>query len=89
MPCQFPVGQDSLGGNCKTTMVANIWPEAAWEGVPTWREAAKIMGFSHIRASVVHNPGFGQGKMLEETASTLRFATRMMKVPVGLKSPGT
>lgn len=39
--------KDSLGGNCKTTMVANIWPE---------------------------------GKMLEETASTLRFATRMMKV---------
>ncbi|CAJ1336551.1 unnamed protein product, partial [Effrenium voratum] len=39
--------KDSLGGNCKTTMVANIWPEA---------------------------------KMLEETASTLRFATRMMKV---------
>eukprot|EP00933_Yihiella_yeosuensis_P044231 TRINITY_DN39338_c0_g1_i1.p1 TRINITY_DN39338_c0_g1~~TRINITY_DN39338_c0_g1_i1.p1 ORF type:complete len:733 (-),score=174.92 TRINITY_DN39338_c0_g1_i1:152-2350(-) len=39
--------KDSLGGNCKTTMVANIWPEA---------------------------------KMLEETASTLRFATRMMRV---------
>lgn len=39
--------KDSLGGNCKTTMIANIWPEA---------------------------------KMLEETASTLRFATRMMKV---------
>lgn len=39
--------KDSLGGNCKTTMVANIWPEA---------------------------------KMVEETASTLRFATRMMKV---------
>jgi len=39
--------KDSLGGNCKTVMVANIWPEA---------------------------------KMLEETASTLRFATRMMKV---------
>ncbi|CAK9043336.1 unnamed protein product [Durusdinium trenchii] len=39
--------RDSLGGNCKTTMVANIWPEA---------------------------------KMVEETASTLRFATRMMKV---------
>lgn len=39
--------KDSLGGNCKTTMVANIWPEA---------------------------------KMLEETTSTLRFATRMMRV---------
>jgi len=39
--------KDSLGGNCKTTMIANVWPEA---------------------------------KMLEETASTLRFATRMMKV---------
>eukprot|EP00746_Dinoflagellata_sp_MGD_P160851 gnl/MRDRNA2_/MRDRNA2_87784_c0_seq1.p1 gnl/MRDRNA2_/MRDRNA2_87784_c0~~gnl/MRDRNA2_/MRDRNA2_87784_c0_seq1.p1 ORF type:complete len:730 (-),score=184.67 gnl/MRDRNA2_/MRDRNA2_87784_c0_seq1:30-2219(-) len=39
--------KDSLGGNCKTVMVANIWPEA-----------------SH----------------LEETASTLRFATRMMRV---------
>mmetsp|Transcript_48397 Transcript_48397/g.78626 ORF Transcript_48397/g.78626 Transcript_48397/m.78626 type:complete len:725 (-) Transcript_48397:93-2267(-) len=39
--------KDSVGGNCKTTMVANVWPEA---------------------------------KMLEETASTLRFATRMMRV---------
>lgn len=39
--------KDSLGGNCKTTMIANIWPEA---------------------------------KMLEETTSTLRFATRMMRV---------
>lgn len=39
--------KDSLGGNCKTTMVANIWPE------------------------ITH---------LEETASTLRFATRMMRV---------
>jgi len=39
--------RDSLGGNCKTIMVANIWPEA-----------------SH----------------LEETVSTLKFATRMMRV---------
>lgn len=39
--------KDSLGGNCKTTMIANIWPEA---------------------------------NKIEETASTLRFATRMMKV---------
>lgn len=39
--------KDSLGGNCKTTMVANIWPET---------------------------------KMIDETASTLRFATRMMRV---------
>lgn len=39
--------KDSLGGNCKTAMVANIWPEA---------------------------------KMIEETTSTLRFATRMMRV---------
>jgi len=39
--------KDSLGGNCKTTMIANVWPEA---------------------------------KMMEETASTLRFATRMMRV---------
>jgi kinesin family protein 6/9 len=39
--------RDSLGGNCKTVMIANIWPEA-----------------SH----------------LEETISTLKFATRMMRV---------
>jgi kinesin family protein 6/9 len=39
--------KDSLGGNCKTTMVACVWPEA---------------------------------NKIEETASTLRFATRMMKV---------
>eukprot|EP00928_Gymnodinium_smaydae_P004955 TRINITY_DN116_c1_g1_i1.p1 TRINITY_DN116_c1_g1~~TRINITY_DN116_c1_g1_i1.p1 ORF type:complete len:762 (-),score=210.65 TRINITY_DN116_c1_g1_i1:98-2278(-) len=39
--------KDSLGGNCKTTMVANIWPEA---------------------------------NKIEETASTLHFATRMMRV---------
>lgn len=39
--------KDSLGGNCKTTMIANVWPEA---------------------------------KMIEETTSTLRFATRMMRV---------
>jgi kinesin family protein 6/9 len=39
--------RDSLGGNCKTVMVANIWPEAA-----------------HF----------------EETTSTLKFATRMMKI---------
>jgi kinesin family member 6/9 len=39
--------RDSLGGNCKTLMVANIWPEP-----------------SH----------------LEETVSTLKFATRMMRV---------
>ncbi len=39
--------RDSLGGNCKTLMVANIWPE---------------------------------GNHLEETISTLKFATRMMRV---------
>lgn len=39
--------RDSLGGNCKTLMIANIWPEP-----------------SHI----------------EETVSTLKFATRMMRV---------
>ena len=39
--------KDSIGGNCKTLMVANIWPEP-----------------SHI----------------EETNSTLKFATRMMRV---------
>jgi len=39
--------KDSLGGNCKTTMVANVWPEA---------------------------------NKIEESASTLRFATRMMRV---------
>jgi len=39
--------KDSLGGNCKTTMISNVWPE---------------------------------GNKIEETASTLRFATRMMRV---------
>lgn len=39
--------KDSLGGNCKTTMISNVWPEA---------------------------------NKIEETASTLRFATRMMRV---------
>lgn len=39
--------RDSLGGNCKTVMVANVWPER-----------------NH----------------LEECNSTLKFATRMMKV---------
>lgn len=39
--------RDSLGGNCKTVMVANVWPEACH---------------------------------LEETISTLKFATRMMRV---------
>ena len=39
--------RDSLGGNCKTVMIANIWGEAA---------------------------------QLDETISTLSFATRMMKV---------
>ena len=39
--------RDSLGGNCKTVMIANIWPEQAH---------------------------------LEETTSTLKFATRMMKI---------
>jgi len=39
--------KDSVGGNCKTTMIANVWPEA---------------------------------NKIEETASTLRFATRMMRV---------
>lgn len=39
--------KDSIGGNSKTIMIANIWPEA-----------------SH----------------LEETISTLKFASRMMKV---------
>ena len=39
--------KDSIGGNSKTLMVANMWPEP-----------------SHI----------------EETISTLRFATRMMRV---------
>ncbi len=39
--------RDSLGGNCRTLMIANIWPEP-----------------SH----------------LEETISTLKFATRMMRV---------
>ena len=39
--------RDSIGGNCKTVMIANIWPES------------------------LH---------LEETTSTLKFATRMMKV---------
>ena len=39
--------KDSLGGNCKTALIANIWVES------------------------LH---------LEETISTLRFATRMMRV---------
>lgn len=39
--------KDSIGGNCKTILIANIWPE------------------------VTH---------LEETISTLKFASRMMKV---------
>ena len=39
--------KNSIGGNCKTVMVANIWPEEAY---------------------------------LEETISTLKFASRMMKV---------
>jgi len=39
--------KDSIGGNCKTIMIANIWPES-------W----------HV----------------EESSSTLRFATRMCKV---------
>jgi kinesin family protein 6/9 len=39
--------RDSLGGNCKTTMIANIWLEA---------------------------------QHADETISTLRFATRMMRV---------
>jgi kinesin family member 6/9 len=38
--------RDSLGGNCKTRLIANIW---------------------------------GEKKCLEETISTLKFATRMMK----------
>ena len=39
--------KDSIGGNSKTCMIANVWPES-----------------SH----------------LEETISTLKFASRMMKV---------
>lgn len=39
--------KNSVGGNCRTVMVANIWPEEVY---------------------------------LEETISTLKFATRMMKV---------
>lgn len=39
--------RDSLGGNCKTVMIANIWPEK---------------------------------RHIEETQSTLKFATRMMKI---------
>jgi kinesin family protein 6/9 len=39
--------KDSIGGNCKTIMIANIWPEQ---------------------------------EHLEETISTLKFATRMMRV---------
>ena len=39
--------KDSIGGNCKTCMIANIWPE------------------------IMH---------LEESISTLRFASRMMRV---------
>lgn len=39
--------RDSLGGNCKTVMIANVWPEA---------------------------------RHLEETNSTLKFASRMMKI---------
>jgi kinesin family protein 6/9 len=39
--------RDSLGGNCKTVMIANVWPEK---------------------------------RHIEETTSTLKFATRMMKI---------
>lgn len=39
--------RDSLGGNCQTRLIANIWP---------------------------------QSSLLEETVSTLRFATRMMRI---------
>lgn len=39
--------KSSIGGNCKTIMIANVWPEQ-----------------NHI----------------EETISTLKFATRMMRV---------
>ena len=39
--------KNSIGGNCQTVMIANIWPEEAY---------------------------------LEETISTLKFASRMTKV---------
>ena len=39
--------KNSIGGNCQTVMIANVWPEEAY---------------------------------LEETISTLKFASRMMKV---------
>jgi kinesin family protein 6/9 len=39
--------RDSLGGNCKTVMICNVWPEA---------------------------------RHIEETTSSLKFATRMMKI---------
>jgi kinesin family protein 6/9 len=41
--------KDSIGGNCMTCMIANVWPEA---------------------------------RHMEETVSTLRFASRMMNVSV-------
>lgn len=126
--------QDSLGGNCKTTMVANIWPEVGkkWPGASWWylnvlddiesvcvqhhsdgpanrhislqcswepvRVGHRLNECGHAKTQIyffylewqikhlsllpISAPVFfGQGKMFEETASTLRFATRMMKAP--------
>lgn len=43
--------KDSLGGNCRTVMVANLWPEAAHleECASTLRFASRVSGAAASR----------------------------------------
>ena len=64
--------KDSLGGNCHTLMIANIWAEAAQiEETVSWGEEGGLSVCCYI--VLWHTDVFMQ-------ISTLRFATRMMCV---------
>ena len=59
--------RDSLGGNCKTVMIANIWGEAA-----------QVLNLLALPGTNVQT--LTLLLQLDETISTLSFATRMMRV---------
>jgi kinesin family protein 6/9 len=68
--------RDSLGGNCNTLMIGNIWGELFYfasftNAFPHWIWSLTVKYTKKKKGDVTH---------VEETISTLRFATRMMRV---------
>ena len=77
--------KDSLGGNCKTTMIANIWPEDRniEESLGTLRFASRMMKVqTEATVNVVLDPAT-QIKQLQRTIGELKSELQMQNQLMG------